>query len=353
MASILNKLQKNTTVKEANILADSKFFNSQDMIQTPVPMMNVALSGRLDGGLTPGLTLFCGPSKHFKTAFTLLMVKAYLDKYKDAVCLFYDTEFGAPQGYFTSFGIDTKRVLHTPITDIEEMKHDTMTQLKGIERGDKVIIVVDSIGNMASRKEVDDAEKGSGAADMTRAKQLKSLFRMVTPHLTMKDIPMIVVNHIYMELGLYPKAIVSGGTGIYLSADNIFIVGRQQQKASNNEVTGYNFILNVEKSRFVREKSKIPIEVTYGGGIDMWSGLLEVALLSGHVTAPKQGWYKREGDEKNYRRAETHKKEFWKPILADPTFIKWIKDTYELSVSSLISQFTDDEVEKEYTDAEV
>jgi hypothetical protein len=45
---------------------------------------------------------------------------------------------------------------------------------------------------------------------MTRAKQLKSLFRMVTPHLSLKDIPMAVVNHTYKEIGMFPKDIVGG-----------------------------------------------------------------------------------------------------------------------------------------------
>ena len=92
--NLLDKLRKNTTIKETDILADSKFFNSKDLIQTSVPMINVALSGRLDGGLTPGLTVFAGPSKHFKTAFALLLAKSYLEKYKDAVVLFYDSEIG-------------------------------------------------------------------------------------------------------------------------------------------------------------------------------------------------------------------------------------------------------------------
>ena len=79
--SLLDKLKKNSTIKETDVLANSKFFNSKDLIHTPVPMVNVALSGRLDGGLTPGLTVFAGPSKHFKTAFALLLAKSYLDKY--------------------------------------------------------------------------------------------------------------------------------------------------------------------------------------------------------------------------------------------------------------------------------
>lgn len=200
--SLLEKLRKNTTIKDTDVLADSKFFGAKDMIQTPVPMINVALSGKLDGGLTPGLTVFAGPSKHFKTAFALMLTKSYLDKYDDAVVLFYDSEFGSPQSYFDSFGIDTSRVLHTPITDIEQLKHDSMVQLNNIERGDHVIIIVDSVGNLASKKEVEDSLEGKSVADMSRAKQLKSLFRMVTPHLTIKNIPMVVVNHTYKEMCL-------------------------------------------------------------------------------------------------------------------------------------------------------
>ena len=127
--SVLDKLKKNSTIKEASILSKSKFFNQKDFVQTTVPALNVALSGQLDGGVSSGLTVFAGPSKHFKTAFAMLLAKAYLDKYDDAVILFYDSEFGAPQGYFDSFGINTERVIHSPIADIEQLKHDIMSQM--------------------------------------------------------------------------------------------------------------------------------------------------------------------------------------------------------------------------------
>jgi RecA/RadA recombinase len=339
--SILDKIKAASTIKDSEVLSVSKFFSDKDMIQTSVPMMNVALSGNFDGGLTPGLTMFAGPSKHFKTAFSLLLVKAYLDKYKDAAVLFYDSEFGTPQSYFDSFEIDTARVLHTPITDIEQLKFDIMKQMDGLKRGDRVIIVVDSIGNLASKKEVDDAMEGKSTADMSRAKQIKSLFRMVTPHLTIKDIPMVVVNHTYKEMAMYPKDIVSGGTGSYYSADNIFIIGRQQEK-DGQEVVGYNFIINVEKSRYVKEKSKIPITVSFNGGISRWSGLLDVALLSGHVIKPSAGWYQRvdrstgEVVEKKYRIDDTDTRDFWQPILLCPIFRKFIEEKYTVGFGKIM-----------------
>ena len=352
MSALLDRVKKNSTVKESAILSQSKFFQKKDMIPTTIPAINIALSGRLDGGLTPGLTMWAGPSKHFKTAFSLLMAKSYMDKYSDAVMLFYDSEFGTPQSYFDSFGIDTERVIHTPITDIEQLKFDIMKQLdgkEGIQRGDHIIVLIDSIGNLASKKEVEDALDGKSVADMSRAKQIKSLFRMVTPHLSMKDIPMVVVNHTYKTMELYSKDVVGGGTGSYYSADNIFILGRQQEK-EGTDLIGYNFVINVEKSRYVREKSKIPVTVKFEGGISKWSGLLEMALESGHVIKPSNGWYSKvnvetgEVEEKKYRIKDTDTKDFWLPIISSTSFQEWVKTNYQISNGSIIS---DESIEEE------
>ena len=253
MSALLEKLRKNSTIKESDILSHSKFFNKKDMIQMSIPIMNVALSGELGGGFVPGLTMWAGPSKHFKTLFSLIMAKAYMDRYPEAVLLFYDSEFGTPKSYFTSIGIDMARVLHAPLTNIEQLKFDIMTQFEGVARGDRLMVVIDSIGNLASKKEVDDALDGKSVADMTRAKQLKSLFRMVTPHLNLKDIPMVVVNHTYKEIGLYPKDIVGGGTGSYYGSDNIFIIGRQQEK-DGTELTGTTS-LSMWKNRDMLKKN--------------------------------------------------------------------------------------------------
>jgi RecA/RadA recombinase len=209
--SLMNKLQKNCTIKDAAILSKSTIFNQKDMITTAVPALNIALSGRLDGGLTSGVTTIAGVSKNFKTGFSLILAKAFLEKYTDGVVLFYDSEFGSPQAYFETFNIDLNKVLHVPITNIEELKFDIMRQLKSIEREDHVLIIVDSVGNLGSLHEIEIALEGKTTADLTRAKSLKSLFRMVTPQLTIKDIPLVVINHVYSTLELYSKAVVSGG----------------------------------------------------------------------------------------------------------------------------------------------
>ena len=340
--SLMAKLKKNSKVSGTAILDKSEFFQEKELTRIDVPMMNVALSGRLDGGLASGLTVLAGPSKHFKTLFALKMASAYLDSDPEAMMLFYDSEFGSPQSYFENFGIDTSRVLHTPITNVEELKFDLINQLEEIGKDDKVIIVIDSIGNLASKKELEDAINEKSVADMSRAKALKGLFRMSTPYLTMRNIPLLAINHTYKEIGLFPKDIVGGGTGIYYSADNIWIIGRRQNK-KGTEVTGYDFIINVEKSRFVKEKSKIPISVSWDGGIERYSGLLDIALAGGYVTKPSNGWYQlvnRATGEvigTKVREKDTLSPEFWTEMLADETFIDFVNQMYSIVGASNLS----------------
>ena len=340
--SLMAKLKKNSKVVGTAVLDQSEFFAEKEVTRIDVPMMNVALSGKLDGGLASGLTVLAGPSKHFKTSFALKMASAFLDSDPEAIMLFYDSEFGSPQSYFQNFGIDTSRVLHVPITNVEELKFDLINQLEEISPDDKVIIVIDSIGNLASKKELEDAINEKSVADMSRAKALKGLFRMSTPYLTMKNIPLLAINHTYKEIGLFPKDIVGGGTGIYYSADNIWILGRRQNK-TGTEVTGYDFIINVEKSRMVKEKSKIPISVSWDGGIERYSGLLDVALAGGFVTKPSNGWYQlvdtNSGEEigSKVRHKDTLTEEFWTPLLEQENFRDFVSQMYSIVGNSNLS----------------
>lgn len=349
MSSLTERLKKNSKIKETASLLESKFFEAKEQIVTDVPALNIALSGRLDGGLQAGLMMVAGPSKHFKSSICLVMAAAYQKKYDDGVILFYDSEFGSPQSYFEAFGVDTNRVVHTPITDIEQLKFDLMGQLQELKKGDHVMILIDSIGNLASKKEVEDAINEKSVGDMTRAKQLKSLFRMVTPHLTMKDLPMVAINHTYKEQGsMYPRDVVSGGTGGIYSSNDIWIISRSQEK-EGTELAGYTFTINIEKSRQVKEKSKIPLTVMFDGGITRYSGLLDLALEAGMVIKPSMGWFQKvdpatgEVLEGKYRAKDTNTAEFWEPLLKSKEFNDAIRHKFLLVHDSVQEEVTDDE----------
>ena len=335
MSTLLERMKKSGSIKTSDILTESSFFMAKDTIQTDLPVLNIAFSGDLDGGLIPGLTILAGASKSFKTLLGLYCLKAYMNKYPDAICLFYDSEFGVTPDYIKSNGIDGNRILHIPVEHVEQLKFDIVKRLEEIKRGDKIFIFVDSLGNLASKKEVEDANDEKSVADMSRAKAIRSLLRIITPHLTMKDLPCIIVNHIYQTMEMYSRVVIPGGTAVTYAANSIFVISKAQEK-DGTELVGYNFTINIEKSRYVREKSKLPIQVTYENGISKWSGLLDIALETGHVIKPSNGWYQKvntttgEIAEQKFRFKDTQSGNFWNEVLSDETFKQAIRDRYQL-----------------------
>lgn len=341
MSKLMDKIKKANTIKIASVLEDSIFFNDVDETPTEIHAMNIALSGDINGGLKSGIFTICGPSRHFKSMYGLIVAAAYLKKNKEAVLLFYDSEFGSPKAYFESVGIDPNRVLHVPVKDLEELKFDIVQQLTNIERGDKLIIMIDSIGNLASKKEADDAEDGKSVGDMTRAKFLKGFYRIITPYLRIKDIPLVQIGHIYMTQETYSKPVLSGGTGIMLASDIVWILGKSQDK-DGTELVGYNFTIRIEKSRYVKEKTAIPILVKFDGGLSKYTGLLDIAVEGKSVIKPSTGWYSRVDSDgvvepKKWRAKDTDCSEFWEPVLKSTLFNAYVKDTYQISHGALVN----------------
>lgn len=152
------------------------------------------------------------------------------------------------------------------------------------------------------------------------------------------DLSVAEAEHYILDNGL-----ISHNTGGVYSSDSIFILGRQQEK-QGQELLGYNFVINVEKSRRVKEKSKIPITVTFDGGISRYSGLLDVALDGNFVVKPSNGWYSRvdpetgEIEDKKFREKDTNNAEFWSPLLTSDKFKAYIRETFQVSHGELIKE---------------
>jgi hypothetical protein len=284
---LLERLQKNSTIAETALLEHSILWEKKDIIVTRIPMLNVALSGSFDGGMGPGLLQIAGASKRFKSKFALEIADSFLKQFPDGVVLFYDTEFGTPQAYFGD--MNKGNILHSPVANLEVMTHDLVKQFDGIERTDRVLVIIDSLGNAPSIKEAADALAGKGTTDMTRAKAIKSMFRIIGPSIGLKNIYMIVINHTYKTLELYAKEVVGGGTGTEYNSNGIWIIGAEKNtegEGKARELLGFNFKIKVEKSRFVKQDKVIPITVSFDSGIHKWSGMLDLAVDLGYVVRP-------------------------------------------------------------------
>ena len=144
------------------------------------------------------------------------------------------------------------------------------------------------------------------------------------------------------------NGVVTHNTGIMYSANDAWIISRSQEK-EGTELAGYTFTINIEKSRRVKEKSKIPLTVMFDGGITRYSGLLDLALEAGIVIKPSMGWFQKvdpatgEVLEGKYRLKDTNTAEFWEPLLKSKEFNDAIRHKFLLVHDSAQEEVTDDE----------
>lgn len=344
MSKMLKKFGKDDKV---TVLSGSTFFDKDIVIHSSVYIINLMMSGRLHGpeaGIRPGLTVVVGDSRTFKTNFCLSQMKDFLDQHPNGIAIFADCEFGAKSS-FAAFGIDKDRVIHIALENIEDLKFKIVQALAEIGPDDEVFIFVDSISQIASKKEIEDALKENSAADMTRAKQLNSFFRMITPTLMIKKIPCLVINSYYDDVSnQYAEKIIKGGKQVFLSADTILLVTRSQVK-EDDQLAGWSFNYNAMKSRYVKEKSKFSIVVKYDGGIDRFSGMFDLAQEAGIIYSEKQGFYKVQPNGAGLDTARSFRKkeletltQFWEWLVKDTFFNQFCTEKYALEEGAMFKQ---------------
>ena len=184
IGGIINGMTKKIPIQIANIEEDRNI----EMLDTGIYILNAALCGDLKGGiLSNRITTFAGDSGVGKSFLCYNLVKSNQEKGWNTIYI--DTEQSINLEQLPNYGIDVNPDKFTLIRTniIEDIKKfltqllDTLKEEK--EKGndfDKTMIILDSVGMLGSRKEVEDALNNKEAADMTRAKTLASLFRIIS-----------------------------------------------------------------------------------------------------------------------------------------------------------------------------
>lgn len=333
MSKLLDRLLKTGAIKNAYILSESPSFNNKDIIPTDLPILNAAFSGSLKGGICSGVTILAGPSQSFKSMLGLYMMKAYFDKHPDAFALFYDTEAGINQSYLDAIGIDPKRIVQLCPKHLEEMKFDVHKKLSALEDDDHVFVFIDSLTNLSSNQDIENANKENMAKNMQRQQVVRDFLRLMSSHLFQRNLPAVCINHTYQTQEIYSKTIVSGGTAVMYVANQVFIITKSVAK-DGDEVVGNDFNIRVEKSRFINAGSKFSFRVIRGKGIQRYSGLFDLAMEAGIVSEVTKGWYSAPGYEKARKKEIEGDKDLWETLIADDSFDAFVQHKYQLSMDA-------------------
>lgn len=265
-----------------------KEIKKKTFISTGVYLVDAALSGRLLGGgvATNRISVFAGESGAGKSFLAYSVAK---NAQKEGYSIIYiDTERSVDLEDIPKYGVDNSQdkfrlIRSNKVEDINMTLTQLIDELKkqkmnGVEIP-KLMLVLDSLGQMASNKEKEDLLKGSLKQDMTKAKAIGSMFRSINDDLGFLDIPMIVCNHTYLTMDLFPKSVMKGGLSLLYTASVVGFMSKSKLKTGQEDSmdlgkSGITVLFKTEKNRLAKPK-KIRFDISFATGMNPYTGLEE------------------------------------------------------------------------------
>ena len=333
--SIFDTLAKEAKNDYAKLVADGiTTGDEQKFIGTGSYILNALLSGSIYGGIPDNrVTAIAGEQATGKTFYAIGIAKNFLDNNPDGAVFYFDSEAAATGDLFKNRGLDADRVWHFPVDTIEEFRTQIIRILDNLlktkeEDRKPLLIVLDSLGMLASSKELEDALADKQVRDMTKTQSIKSVFRIITSKLGKLKVPMIVTNHTYKTMNMYgDQSEMGGGSGLKYAASTIMYLSKSKEK-DGTDVVGNIIKVKANKSRFTKENSQVATRLFFDSrGLDKYYGLLELG--------EKYGVFERVGNR--YKIGESSV--YPKSILADP----------EKYFTAEIMQALDECAKKEYS----
>ena len=264
--------------------------DTKDYIDTGSYVFNALVSGSIYGGVPSNkITAIAGESSTGKTFFCLGIVQHFLDSDPDAGVIYFESESAISKQMIVDRGIDADRMMIVPVSTIEEFRTQSCRILdKYMEQKESdrkpMMFVLDSLGMLASNKEVEDVANDKNVRDMTKSQLIKGAFRVLTLKLGKANVPMLVTNHTYDVIGSYiPTKEMGGGSGLKYASSTIVYLSKKKEK-DGTEVVGNIIKCKTQKSRLTKENSQVETRLYYDRGLDRYYGLLELGEKHGVFT---------------------------------------------------------------------
>lgn len=281
ISNVIDNLSKKSMITIENMSAEREY------ISTGVYILDALLSKSiLNGGVPKNrITIFAGNPQTGKSYIALNIAR---NAQKQGYNIIYiDTEFAIEKSDFEMFGVDVSDkdkfmlIRSNKVENIKFFLAKLLAELKSQKESgvdvSKNIIILDSIGHLASEKEIDDAVSGKNKQDMSRAKAIKSLLRIIISDLGYLNIPLVATNHVYLTMDLFPQTIQSGGEGLNYSASIVVYLSTAKLKTGNEDEldlgqSGVVVTARSRKNRLAKPK-KVKFEIDHSKGVNPYKGL--------------------------------------------------------------------------------
>lgn len=243
---------------------------------------NACLTGSIFKGIPNNRSICLSGESGVGKTYMLLNIAREAQK-KDMFVIWYDSENAVEASQLKQFGVDPSRFRYEPVGTVQEFKTNiTQTVDLLIEKKEEgmkipsVLFILDSVGNLATQKEIDDAKSGNDKADMTKAKQIRSIFRILMQKMGIISGTFAFSNHVYAATDSYvPTSIQAGGKGLVYGASIILNLSKAKLKeGTDNTQTGIIVTGQPEKNRFCKPV-KVKFYISFVNGMNPYVGLEE------------------------------------------------------------------------------
>lgn len=231
---------------------------------------------------------------------------------KGYFCIVLDTENSLGDSFMEKIGVDTSEEAFMPVSvySVEETISFFSELFKNTEKEDKICVIVDSLSNLETEKDLTKFDDGNVAYGQgLKEKLYKQLVRNVNSKIGNRNMIVVFNTHVYVSsTDAYGNPILKPSCG----SSTLFIpsVGIELSKSDlkeGKEQVGITIKAKTYKTRYTSLGLKTQFDLPWDRGMDLYEGLLPILEASG-IVGRAGAWYAYDvdGESVKFQRKNLH-----------------------------------------------
>lgn len=252
---------------------------------------SITLDSILGGGMARGRIIeMYGPEASGKTSIALTAI-GNVQK-AGGTAAFIDLEHALDPKYARKLGVDVDN-LAVAQPGPAEVALDLMTEL--VESGVVDIVVLDSVGAMSPRKELEGSAEDNSMAAVARL--MSQYLRTIIAKASKTQTTVIFINQLREKVGfvLGSPEITMGGKALKFFASQRIDIRRREKIAEGGDTIGHRVKLKIVKNKVAPPYGEGETVLTFGRGINRAAEIIETAPDWGVIDKPSSVRYEFEG----------------------------------------------------------
>lgn len=257
-------------------------------VSTGSSILDLAISNRPNGGLPVGkICEFYGLEGTGKSAFSAYIIKDTIAQ--GGVAFYIDTEYSLNKQFWSSLGVDFKKLRIESLTTVEDIFQKIETAVSSFRKVDKnriFTIIVDSVSAASTKAEMESGYDKDGY-NTSKAIIVSKALRKITNMIGSQNILLVFNNQVRFNMNapaFSDPYIVPGGKAIAFHSSVRIKLTNTKKIKKENEVVGVGCKATVIKNRIGPPHRTAEFDFYFNGGITDYQSWINVMKTNKIIT---------------------------------------------------------------------